>query len=80
MYQDSFMVRVVTTTIIAKLLGLYRILGSLHVLGAAELSTNREGLETWAVPIELAGSDAVLAGDAAIADELHSQRFIQKQP
>lgn len=64
---------------IAKLLGLYRMLSSLHGLGAAELSTNREGLETWAILIDLAGSDAVLTGAAAIADGLHSQKFIQKE-
>lgn len=62
---------------IAKLLALYhRILSSLHVLIAADLSTNREGLETWAILIDLAGSDAVLAGGAAIADKLYSQRYI----
>lgn len=56
---------------VAKLLALYRILSSLLLL-AADLSTNREGLETGAILIDLAGSDAVLAGGAAIADRLYS--------
>lgn len=53
---------------IAKLLALYRILSSLHVPSASESSTTREGFETWVILIDLAGSHAVLAGGAAIAD------------